>query len=316
MIRLELETALCPNCESPEWKTVARPGSHCHRIGGRFAVVRCNCCGLLYLNPRPTQDSLRECYETLEEGDVSPAPTDSSDGRKTLVRRLWHKLNYSNPVLALIDRGPVLDIGCNRGDLLSTVSTLGHEAYGLDSNPRAVADCLRRGLSVRLGDVENTDIPKRFYKCIVLSHALEHLRNPVSELRKLREALQADGKIVICVPNCRSPMTKLFGASWHGWDPPFHLVHFDKTTLKQVCERAGFVVTRVQVKGHPEDLTRSLDIWSGKTRRHLMLRAALWPLFAAAGAIGYGSYIVAVAELWQDNVRELGGHARKMTNQW
>jgi len=291
---MKLETVSCPSCGTAECNSIANPASHSRKITGRFPIVCCNSCGLIYLNPRPDRSWLNECYQLLEEDEADYEHKDNNN-HKTLARRFWHKLNHSSPTLLLIDRGPVLDIGCNRGDLLSEVSALGYEAHGLEFSASAVTECTCRGLKVTLGDIQELEIPKDFYKCIVLSHLLEHLSDPVSVLRKLRAALPLDGRLIICVPNCSSPMTKLFGDSWHGWDPPFHLVHFDRNSLTRMCEQAGLCVSTIKIKGHPEDFTRSFDLWLKKPRRRLLLRAVLWPFFLCAGALGQGSYLLVSA---------------------
>jgi SAM-dependent methyltransferase len=297
MIEATLETIVCPNCNSDSWVIVAKPVSHNPKIEGQFSVVRCQSCGMHYLNPRPDGESLGNFYKIIQEKSSSYTTDSPSLVQKSFLKQLWYNLNYSNPLLSMIDCEPVLDIGCGSGELLSELSGRGYEAHGLEFDPVAVADCVSKGFKVTQGNVQNFEIPKGVYKCIVLSHTLEHLSDPVAVLQKLRDALPPDGKIVIAVPYVKSPMVKLFGDSWHGWDPPFHLFHFDKSTMRQICEKAGLVVTRVKVGGHPEDFTRSLAIRSGKHEQHLILRAALWPFFWVAGALGQGSYMLVSAKV-------------------
>ena len=90
---MKLEFTLCPNCLSAGWEIVANPAPHCYKISGHFAVVRCTSCRLVYLNPRPDQNSLHECYCLLEEDDETPDLADRNNENVTFVRRLWRKLN-------------------------------------------------------------------------------------------------------------------------------------------------------------------------------------------------------------------------------
>lgn len=55
----------------------------------------------------------------------------------------------------LLDRcqGPTLDLGCGPGRLLSGLSERGVPALGVDNSPVAQAHCLRRAVSMVLGDV-------------------------------------------------------------------------------------------------------------------------------------------------------------------
>jgi SAM-dependent methyltransferase len=292
----KLQTVSCPNCNTDSWRVVARPVSHSPQIEGQFSIVCCTSCHLRYLNPRPDRKSLGEFYEILQ-AKSSLQPTDETlPKRENWLKQSWHRLNYSNPLLSMIDQTPVLDIGCGRGELIADLVQQGYEAHGLEFDSFAVADCLKKGLKVTQGSIEDFELPKNYYKCIVLSHTLEHLIDPVATLRKIAEALPSCGKLAIAVPYVNSPMVKLFGDAWHGWDPPFHLLHFDKNTMQQICQKAGLNLTKTKVGGHPEDFTRSLAIRTGKRDRHLVLRAALWPLFLAAEVVGQGSYLLAIAE--------------------
>jgi len=48
--------------------------------------------------------------------------------------------------------GPILDLGCGRGEFLALLAEAGLEAYGLDINPEMVGDARARGLRAETGD--------------------------------------------------------------------------------------------------------------------------------------------------------------------
>ena len=52
----------CPLCHEKEFDFLFNSIDREHPIPGEFPVVRCVDCGLVYLNPRPDDDSLSECY--------------------------------------------------------------------------------------------------------------------------------------------------------------------------------------------------------------------------------------------------------------
>lgn len=55
--------------------------------------------------------------------------------------------------LAYFTGGPVLDLGCGRGEFLDLLRTAGVPARGIDSSPAMVAACSERGLDVVVGDL-------------------------------------------------------------------------------------------------------------------------------------------------------------------
>lgn len=290
-----LETTPCPNCQSLDFAKVVNIQSHTPKISGTFSVVRCSSCGLHYLNPRPTLESLAFFYELLQTKS-SDEGSEFKEPSKNWLKQVWYRLNYSNPLLPLIDQGPILDVGCGQGDFIAELTHKGFEAHGLELDKSSCRICRKRGFQVIEGTIETVDLPIKFYNWIVLSHALEHFLDPVGVLRKISFSLSEDGKMAIAVPYVKSPMVKLFGRNWHGWDPPFHLTHFDRSTLSQVCEKAGLNIVDLKVEGHPEDFTRSLALRTGQRKRNLLLRAMLWPPFLVAQKVGHGSYLIAVAE--------------------
>lgn len=94
----------------------------------------------------------------------------------------------------------VLDVGSGRGELMNLLAASGYAVSGCDLDE----ECLR--LSNRYGLVTSVDIedisPESFsqkYDCIIMSHVLEHLENPLKTLERLAEF--SNGLMVISVPN-------------------------------------------------------------------------------------------------------------------
>jgi SAM-dependent methyltransferase len=203
-------------------------------------------------------------------------------------------MNGQDAALPYIGKGPVLDAGCNRGELLLQLRSLGFEAEGLEFNGPAVEECRKLGFNVCLGDVTNAELPPTRYRTIILQHTLEHLTEPVSDLRKLAKSLvDSESAIVIVVPHVGSPVRRWFGDSWHGWDPPFHICQYTPKTLASLAERAGLRMHRYRLIFAPDDYTRSLALATCKPGRRLLLRLLLIPPMKLMQLFGYGGILVA-----------------------
>lgn len=294
--RMNLVTIPCPICSNSA-HTPAGSGV-CHKlpVPKFYAYVRCSGCGVTYLNPRPTDADLSACYEQLDDRSAPPVapPTSAAGGLVGRFKAYWRAAAGHRAALAFVGAGPVLDVGSGYGELLDALAARGTACVGLEFSPNLVAQCRARGHEVLEGDVRSAELPAGRYGTIVLSHVLEHLDDPVGALRKLRRALAPGGTIVVLVPHVGSPMRRLFGRYWHGWDPPFHLVHYTVSTLRMVAARAGLLVVRHKLAMSPEDLTRSLNLRSGVGRRRLLTRAVVLPAFKALGLAGFGSTLTAV----------------------
>lgn len=263
-------------------------------FAGSFSIVECETCGLIHANPRLGLSALSEAYGALERADQESAVASASPSAGFLTR-CWRYVTQRKIVGDWVERGPVLDVGCDVGGLLLELQRRGLRVTGIESSPAAVALCRAHGLDVIQGIVEEVNLADSSFQTITLSHSLEHVPDPVAVLRKLWRALAPGGRIVIAVPNHRGLVARLFGAQWQGWDPPFHLTHFDSRSLRAVLEVAGFHVDRVYTHGNPEDFTRSLSKALGRSVNMLWLRAALLPGAWALGHLSQGGELCAVA---------------------
>lgn len=234
-------------------------------------------------------------YASLREVEATTFPPRPDETEPPgLARRWWRHLTQRQVAGDWVEVGPVLDVGCDVGELLLTLRARGIEASGIEVSPTAVERCRARGLDVMQGTVEEVELPDSTYRTITLSHVLEHFPDPVAVLRKLWRALVPGGRIVLAVPNHAGLVARLFGSRWHGWDPPFHLTHFDSTSLRAVLEAAGYRMDSLDTRGNPEDVTRSLGNLLGRRTDSLWIRAAFLPAWIL-GPLGKGGELCAVA---------------------
>jgi hypothetical protein len=80
---------------------------------------------------------------------------------------------------------------------------------------------------------------------IVLSGTLEHEVAPLALLRRCRERLVLDGRIVVKVPNDACVGRRIYGGRWGGYRWPDRVNHFTPQTLAAVARAAGLRVVRL-----------------------------------------------------------------------
>lgn len=235
---------------------------------GSWTLHRCLRCGSAFLDPRPDEASIGRAYESYY--------THSDDGlpwpRGARLRLLHAYLNdrwgyalrpslpFGRAVEALVPQraavtareirhlhstpgGRLLDVGAGSGAFVDFARRLGWEAEGLDPDPSAVASAQARGVPVRQGTLAEVESEGREYDAVTLSHVIEHLHDPLRELRRIRRLLAADGRLWIATPNLDALGHRRFGRDWLGLDPPRHLILFTPASLRDLLRRAGFAVT-------------------------------------------------------------------------
>ena len=86
-----------------------------------------------------------------------------------------------------------------------------------------------------------TDLPNkmRFYR-IFMVEVVEHLLNPVDELRKARSKLSDNGLVLITTPNARGWRAVINRGKWRESQNPTHVNLFSYKSLKICLEKAGY----------------------------------------------------------------------------
>jgi len=88
----------------------------------------------------------------------------------------------------------VLDFGCGGGHMLNTFNC---KKYGVE--PNGVAAKIAQAKNIKI--YKNTKkLPKNFFDLIISNNALEHVDNPLIELKLLYNSLKKGGKICLVVP--------------------------------------------------------------------------------------------------------------------
>ncbi|HXL01706.1 MAG TPA: methyltransferase domain-containing protein, partial [Candidatus Atribacteria bacterium] len=166
--------------------------------------------------------------------------------------------SYSRPeIQALIPSSAkkILDIGCGAGELGKALKERQDcEVTGIEIVPE-VADKAREKLDkVIVGDIEEIidDLPENYYDVVIFADVLEHLKNPWKILSQIKTRINAQGIVIISVPNVRhwSVIKDLLEGRWDyqeaGILDKTHLRFFTKKTILDMLDKTGFKATNLQ----------------------------------------------------------------------
>jgi methionine biosynthesis protein MetW len=105
-------------------------------------------------------------------------------------------------VASLIKQGEkVLDLGCGDGDLLLYLKEkLGVTARGVELSEAGVLSCVRKGVSVRQGDLHEglVDYPDASFDTVILSYTIPYLNDPAFVIQ---EMLRVGSRAIVSFPN-------------------------------------------------------------------------------------------------------------------
>lgn len=200
-------------------------------IMGTQYVVKCLQCGLLYVNPRLKADFIVASYvQSSDELYASQA-----EGRERTFQRNLRIVERYAP-----DKGKILDVGAAAGFFMNVARKGGWEPYGVEpSKWLSKYGREKLGIDIQQGTLRETGYPDGFFDVVTMWDVLEHVTDPLGELREVRRILKKGGILIINYPDIGTWIAKLAGRHW--WFLlSVHLTYFSSDTLKQMLGKAGF----------------------------------------------------------------------------
>jgi 2-polyprenyl-3-methyl-5-hydroxy-6-metoxy-1,4-benzoquinol methylase len=234
-------------------------------IPGQFTLHRCNSCGLLYLSPRPTRETISAYYPGEYSGHKGAIEDEWFPIMRWIRRRKLSKRRRLIEHFSSRKQGRVLDVGCATGLFLNEMAQAGWQAAGVELTASAVEYARRRfGLDVFEGTLGESPYEPASFDVITFWDVLEHTFSPTEELTIAARLLRPGGLLVLNVPNWNSVNRRLFGRYWSGLDAPRHLYVFTYQTLETLLSRAGFSVIdrRCFIPGY-SSFVFSIQFWLG-----------------------------------------------------
>ena len=232
----------CPLCGSLELGVL-------FHIAGQ-GVDRCSTCSLVLLNPQPEYTDELIYAEEFYRGTCSR----EDGGRENVLEpdRVERRLESCRGVLEEIERtlgrkGSVLDLGCGPGFLLKVAQDTGWRAVGADVSSFATSYARERhGIQeILTGPLEEVQFPLQSFDVVTLQHVIEHFRDPVRMVRRIKDWLVPGGLIWIETPDIDSGGARRSGKHWQHIKVPEHLFYFSERTLVRLIEQQGFKVVAV-----------------------------------------------------------------------
>jgi SAM-dependent methyltransferase len=228
------ERETCPTCGSRrlyelDVLLVRLPrGRHTGFVSG------CDDCGLVFSNPLPTADELRDFYShagAWRAGrDEAGAAEDSGAANRggswsRPFSPIERELSVTNPPAG----ASVLDFGCGTGKLLDALQACGWQTWGIEP---AVDTPFRRHRRLESVPGEPT------FDLIVANHVLEHVTDPLALLRQFARASRPGGYLYVGVPRFDTlPIHRDYKYVING---RAHLIAYTWPCLQGLLGRAGW----------------------------------------------------------------------------
>ena len=197
--------------------------------------------------------------------------------------------------------GRVLDVGASSGVLLDIFKENGWDTWGVElSNAGNLAK--KKGHNITRSSIESAKLNKDFFDVVVLNHTLEHLKDPLSVLKKIKTFTKKGGYVYIDVPNFGSMDAQIKKAKWWQLLPDEHLYHFTPSTIGKMLEKAGFEIKWTSTWSGVFDNANQLNkIWlqiSSKEKhfyKNLIIDFLMLPFNVITKLLNRGTGLAAIA---------------------
>lgn len=236
----------CLICESSWVQPVWRQG--------KLRIDRCQGCGVLFTVNPPTEEEMMRLYAG---GDLIAARPDPL-ARKEEVYPVWKMAEHARLLDRLAQRGvktgSLLDVGCFSGVFLSHAKKRGFQCTGVEPNEDACLHVRKaQGLEVVNGSLESACFETDRFSVVSIQDVIEHVPDPLRELREIFRILRPGGWLVLSTPNVKGlPQRVIKTLRWftgRTFCPidgvPWHLWGFTRSSLQRCVEKAGFALAEI-----------------------------------------------------------------------
>ena len=237
----KLEHVNCDLCNSNETTLLFTKDDYKH--------VKCNSCGLIYVNPRlrHSKDNLDSFYASDEdpEGLIKSLlhRAYSAKRQKIFCAELKKMERYR-------ESNRILDIGCSFGGFLYAAKNRNWKVKGIE----AVYDVGKHGkelygLDIFFGTLEEAKLEPASFDVIRLNNIIEHIPLPSQFLADVSKLLRKGGLLSVSTPNFDSYSVSICGKEWIYFDGQHHIVLFTPATLEKILDKNGFTTVLLSTKG-------------------------------------------------------------------
>lgn len=305
----EMESVDCNLCGADDPRVIYVGSDRLLKVPGKFILVQCNQCGLVYLNPRPSPEEIGKYYPNDYPPYIQAIENEGSWFRR-LDRRYGLYKRCREITRQVGQPGMLLDIGCSTGIFLNGMRQWGWQVQGIELNSEIAEYARKRfDLQVFTGNLEHALFPGDSFDLVTLWDVLEHVYDPKSTLGEISRILRPGGWLVMSLPDLDSLEARLFGPYWAGLDMPRHLHVFNRQVLARLLQETGFTLEkRSYFTGRYGVLVLNVQFWSDERIsnpnwrkffmaivRSLPVRLLSLPYYSVADRLGQSSIVTVFA---------------------
>lgn len=206
-------------------------------------VYQCDECSLYFIDS-PTDEEINSLYKNEYHNNIKNKLFEIAKSKMRYARSL-SQFNFIKQTIDLENKD-ICEIGAFDGLLLSLFKKNNNNVFGYELNDDA------RVYAKKKYDIdlkENFLESKSKYDIIILSHVIEHFREPKEILIKIKSMLKENGFIYIEVPNSPMPNECSYNMLMRYLNTE-HIVNFNMDNLIKFAENADLKIVRSEYNNY------------------------------------------------------------------
>lgn len=206
-------------------------------------VYQCDECSLYFIDS-PTDEEINSLYKNEYHNNIKNKLFEIAKSKMRYARSL-SQFNFIKQTIDLKNKD-ICEIGAFDGLLLSLFKKNNNNVFGYELNDDA------RVYAKKKYDIdlkENFLESKSKYDIIILSHVIEHFREPKEILIKIKSMLKENGFIYIEVPNSPMPNECSYNMIMRYLNTE-HIVNFNMYNLIKFAESADLKIVRSEYNNY------------------------------------------------------------------
>ena len=223
----------CSLCKSTKTKEHLR-GEDYSFSKKSFYVYRCFECGVSFTLPELNEKDLSNYYVKTNYQSFKSSFSSFFDIIYNSVRYFNSHQKYE--VLKDVTKGDLLDYGSGSGFFAKYLRKKNFVVYEYEP--------INTGSNKWMIEKEKLKTKKKCFSVVMLWHVLEHVNDPIKELKFIKTLLKKGSYIVVAMPNINSYDSIYYGKHWAGYDLPRHRFHFNPLTFSGLCKRLGLKIKK------------------------------------------------------------------------
>jgi SAM-dependent methyltransferase len=216
-----------------------------------FTYVLCAGCNTLFVNPRPPAQLLTEFYTKSNSSSfwVNEFFKPVAEARREKI--FIPRAEYVRNTLPEKSQGVIGDIGAGFGLFLEEMARFWPSArlVAIEPSPEMVTICQEKGLEVIPCVMEDVQGWDGQFDLLTSFELFEHLYNPGSFVKKVRQLLRPGGYLLLTTLNGEGFDIQILWDKSKSVSPPHHLNFFNPRSIVMLLGANNFSVDKVDTPG-------------------------------------------------------------------